>query len=95
VDRGQFSTAYSDFIKARDLYNGPNEKHTVSEELDLMWGLILSTYYGGDKKVARSLYTEIRKDWPEFATMADLKQLPLVWSQTTQGLITRVIQDFK
>ncbi len=91
LDNGQFQTAYSYFAKARELFDASKEKHTGIEELDLTWGLTLGAYFSGDKKDARSLYRAIRASYPEYARMTALKQLPLVWSDATQELVSKII----
>ena len=95
LDLGQFQLAGSYFAKAWDLYNASSDKHTVAQELDLMWGLTLANYFNGDKKDAKALYRAIKKSYPDLATMSALKQLPLIWSDGTQTLINKVIADFK
>jgi tetratricopeptide (TPR) repeat protein len=95
LDLGQYALAKDYFQKSWSLYDASKDKHTVAEELDISWGIILANYYTGDKKDARVLYRAIKKSYPEIATMSALKQLPLVWSQGTQDLINKVIADFK
>lgn len=95
LDNGQFQSAAAYFAKAYEIFYASKDKHTGTEELDLNWGITLAGYYSGDKKDARTLYRAIRKNYPQFATMTDLKELPLVWSDNTQGLINQVLADFK
>lgn len=95
LDTGQFQSAVSYFVKARDLFYASKEKHTVTQEVDLLWGLTLAAYFSGDKKDARSLYRAIKKTYPTFTTIPALKQLPLVWSDYTQVLINKLTADLK
>lgn len=95
LDLGQFQLAGTYFRKAWSLYNASSDKHTVAQELDLMWGLTLANYFNGDKKDSKALYRAIKKSYPDLATMSALKQLPLIWSDGTQTLINKVIADFK
>jgi tetratricopeptide (TPR) repeat protein len=95
LDNGQFQSAATYFAKAYDIFYSSKDKHTGTEELDLNWGITLAGYYSGDKKDARRLYRAIKKDYPQFVTMTNLKELPLIWSENTQALINKVIADFK
>ena len=94
LDMGQYQAALEDFSKAERLYEADKVKHTETEELDLMWGLLVAGYMTGDKEDARVLYSEIKKTYPDFVTVTELKQLPLVWSKQTLVLVQRVIEDF-
>jgi tetratricopeptide (TPR) repeat protein len=95
LDNGQFQTAVSYFAKAREKFDASKEKHTGIQELDLTWGLTLAAYFSGDKKDAKSLYWAIKESYPDYTTMTALKQLPLVWSDATQELVSRVIATLK
>jgi len=95
LDTGDYQNALTYFGKARSLYDASDRKHTGAEELDLTWGLVLATYYSGDKKDARILYRAIKKTYPDFAAPASLRQLPLVWSDNTLELVKQVVADFK
>lgn len=95
LDNGDFQSALSYFGKAVQLFYDSKEKHTVTQELDVGWGTLVAEYYSGDKKGAKTLYHLLKKDYPQFATTASLKQLPLVWSDSTIKLIDKVIADFK
>ena len=95
LDSGEFRSATSYFSKALNLFDASKEKHTVTEELDLCWGTIVAEYYSGDKKKAKNLYRVVKKDYPQFVTTNALKQLPLVWSDSTVKLIDKVAADFK
>ena len=81
LDNGDFQSAASDFSQAFQLFNASTQKHTVTQELDLLWGAILAKYYSGDKKDAKNIYNVIKKQYPQFVTVSALKQLPLVWLQ--------------
>ena len=91
VDNGDFQSAVSYFGKAVKLFYDSKEKHTVTQELDVDWGTIIAEYYSGDKKNAKNVYRLLKKDYPQFATTTNLKQLPLVWSNTTIKLIDKII----
>jgi tetratricopeptide (TPR) repeat protein len=95
LDNGDFQSAFARFSKAAQLFNDSKEKHTVTQELDLCWGLIVSEYYSGDKKSAKTLYRAVKKDYPDFSTTTALKNLPLVWSDGTIKLIDKIMVDFK
>lgn len=95
LDNGDFQSAVSYFRKAVQLFYDSKEKHTVTQELDVSWGTIVADYYGGDKKDAKNVYHLLKKDYPQFGTTTSLKQLPLVWSDTTIKLIDKIIADFK
>jgi hypothetical protein len=95
LDSGEFRSATSYFSKALNLFDASKEKHTVTEDLDLCWGTIVAEYYSGDKKKAKNLYRVVKKDYPQFVTTNALKQLPLVWSDSTVKLIDKVAADFK
>jgi tetratricopeptide (TPR) repeat protein len=87
LDNLDFSSALSYFGKAFQLFYSSKEKHTVTQELDLSWGLVLARYYSGDEKGAKSLFHVIKKTYPQFLTSSALKQLPLVWSSPTIRLV--------
>ncbi|HEV2174123.1 MAG TPA: trypsin-like peptidase domain-containing protein, partial [Nitrospira sp.] len=95
LDNGQYPTAFSYFAKARQLFDASKEKHTGIQDMDVSWGLTLGAFYGGDKKDAKAMYRSLKKSYPDFATMTALKQLPLVWSDATQELVSRVFATFK
>jgi tetratricopeptide (TPR) repeat protein len=95
IDNRDYGTAKSYFGKAEELFYASKDKHTVTQELDLAWGITVAAYCAGDKKQARDLYRAIKKTYPDFVRMSSLKQLPLIWSDNTQVLITRVYLDFK
>ena len=77
------------------MFYASKDKHTVTQEVDLCWGIIIADYYSGDKKSAKNLYREVKKNYPQLVTTTALKQLPLVWSDGTAKLIDRVAADFK
>jgi tetratricopeptide (TPR) repeat protein len=95
LDNNDFQSAVARFSKALQLYDASKEKHTVTQELDVCWGLIVAEYYSGDKKDAKTLYRAVKKDYPQFVTTTALKQLPLVWSDGTVKLIDKIAADFK
>jgi tetratricopeptide (TPR) repeat protein len=95
LDNGQFDTAFSYFTKAKELFYSSKDKHTGIEELDLAWGMTLGAYFSGDKKDAKFLYHAIKTQYPDYTKMTALKQLPLVWSDATQELVSKVIAEFK
>lgn len=95
LDEGQYAQAAHDFSKAKSLYDASTDKHTVTEELDLDWGIAITLYYSGDRKDAKKLYRAIKHDYPDFATLSGLKQLPLIWSDTTQTLITQMVEGLR
>lgn len=95
LDSGDFQSAYSRFAKAVQLFGASKDKHTVTQELDVYWGSLVAEYFTGDKKNAKQLYRELKKDYPQFVATATLKQLPLVWSDGTIKLIDKVAADFK
>lgn len=95
LDNGKFREAVADFLAAQKIYGASKTKHTVTQELDLSWGLALSAYYAGDTKDAKSLLHDMRRTYPGYSTVPELKQLPLVWSGTTQSLITTMLSQIK
>ena len=95
LDLGQYSVALTDFSKSYRLYQASSAKHTAIESIDLQWGMLLAAYFTGDKKNSRAIYRDLKKEYPQFATMSQLKQLPLVWSDQSQVLIRRVMADYK
>jgi tetratricopeptide (TPR) repeat protein len=95
LDLGQYQTALMDFAKSQKIYTADNTKHTITQELDHMWGLLLACYMTGDKKDAKDLYRKLKKTYPDFSSVAKLQQLPLVWSKQTQVLLANVMGDFK
>jgi len=90
LDLGQYDTAMSDFAQAESLYEVANATHTVTQELDLYWGLLLAGYMAGNKDDAKELYLEIQKENPDFSSVDKLQQLPLVRSRQTIALMTKV-----
>jgi tetratricopeptide (TPR) repeat protein len=76
LDNGDFQSAVLRFSKATQLYEASKDKHTGTQALDVCWGLIVASYYSGDKKDAKTLYRAVKKNYPEFGTTAALKQLP-------------------
>ena len=90
-----YNVALTDLLKAYQLYEGSKNKHTVTEEIDLTWAMILSSYFTGDKKNAKELYRALKKEYPSFVNVIDLRQLPLIWSDQTLRLIATVASDFK
>ena len=95
LDNGDFQTATSYFAKSLQIFSDSKEKHTVTQELDLWWGIITAEYFSGDKKRAKSAYRELKKTYPQFITTIELKQLPLVWSDATVKLIDKASADLK
>jgi tetratricopeptide (TPR) repeat protein len=93
LDLGQYDTAMSDFSQAESLYEAANATHTVTQELDLYWGLLLAGYMAGNKEEARNLFLEIQKENPDFSSVDKLQQLPLVRSRQTVTLMTRVAAE--
>lgn len=87
LDNLDFPSALSYFEKASQLYSASKDKHTITEELDLSWGVLLAEYYSGDEKDAKSLFHVIKKTYPDYLTSSALRQLPLVWSSTTVRLV--------
>ena len=94
LDNGDFSSAVSDFVKAQQLFNDSKQKHTVTQQLDVEWGLILAEYCSGNINDAKSLYDDIQKSYPQFTSAASLQNLPLVWSENTKALIDQVAARF-
>lgn len=95
LDNYDFQTASGYFAKASQLFYSSKDKHTVTQELDLSWGLIIANYYSGNEKVAKNIYHALKKEYPLFLTSAALKQLPLVWSDNTVRLIDAITTKFK
>ena len=95
LDNGDFQAALTDFSKASTIFYASTGKHTVAEELDLSWGVIVAEYYSGNKKDSKNLFRAVKKNYPQFVKTSALKQLPLVWSDTTVKLIDRVAADLK
>jgi tetratricopeptide (TPR) repeat protein len=95
LDNADFKSAMSYFGRALRLFNDSKEKHTVTQVLDVCWGTLTAEYYAGDRKNAKSLYRGIKKDYPQFVTINALKELPLVWSDSTSRLIDRITADWK
>jgi tetratricopeptide (TPR) repeat protein len=93
LDLGQYDTAMSDFAQAESLYEAANATHTVTQELDLYWGLLIAGYMAGNKDEARELYLEIAKENPDFSSVEKLQQLPLVRSKQTLTLMTKVTAE--
>ncbi len=95
LDNRDFQSGIGYFSKAAQLFYNSKDKHTVTEALDVSWGILIAEYYLGDKKKAKNLYRELKKDYPQFVTTAALKQLPLVWSEYTVKLIDIIVADWK
>jgi Flp pilus assembly protein TadD len=95
LDNRDFLSARADFGKALQLYSESKEKNTVTQELDVLWGSLLALYYSGDKKTAKSLYRDIKKQYPQFVTSTELKELPLIWSPYTVTLIDLMVPDLR
>ena len=95
LDIGQYQTASVDFGKAAKLYGAEKIKHTVKDELDLMVGAIVAAHETGDQKDAKAWYKDLKKSYPDFASMEALRKLPLVWSSQTQTLVTKTLSDLK
>ncbi len=95
LDNGEYQSALTYFSKARECYNASTEKHTVTEEVDLTWGIVLAGYFSGDRKDTKTIYRALNKEYPDLSTLPALKQLPLIWSDRTQALMIRVRADFK
>lgn len=95
LDNGDFQTAVSDFAKATQIFYSSKGKHTITQELDISWGVITATYFSGDKKDAKKMYREVKKVYPNFVTTASLKTLPLIWSDRTVALINKITSDFR
>jgi len=93
LDNRDFVTARADFSKAVQLYSESKEKHTVTQELDVYWGSLLALYYSGDRKSAKTVYRELKKQYPQFINSVALKALPLVWSPYTIMLIDTMTAD--
>ena len=93
LDLGRYDTAMSDFAQAESLYEAANSAHTVTQELDLYWGLLLAGYMAGNKDDAKQLYLEIEKENPDFSSVVKLEQLPLVWSKSTLALMSKVTAE--
>jgi hypothetical protein len=95
VDNGNYIAASNLFAKAYNLFTADKAKHTASEEIDLMWGALISHYFGGDRKGAKDIYKGLKKMYPSFVKLENLKQLPLVWSQRSQQLVLEAERDLK
>lgn len=95
LDNRDFQSALAYFSKAVRLFYDSKAKRTVTQELDVCWGILLAEYYSGDKKGSKALYRSLKKRYPEFGTTAALRQLPLVWSEYTLRLISAVMADLK
>jgi tetratricopeptide (TPR) repeat protein len=95
LDNRDFQSAIGYFSKAVQLFYNSKDKHTVTQELDVSWGILIAEYYSGDNKKAKVLYRELKKDYPQFCTTSALKQLPLVWSTYTVRLIDTIVADWK
>jgi tetratricopeptide (TPR) repeat protein len=95
LDNRDFQSAVGYFSKAVQLFYDSKDKHTVTQELDVSWGTLIAEYYSGDKKKAKALYRELKKEYPQFCTSSALKQLPLVWSAYTVKLIDSIVADWK
>jgi tetratricopeptide (TPR) repeat protein len=95
LDNRDFQSAIDYFSKAAQLFYNSKNKHTVTQELDVSWGILIAEYYLGDKKKAKNLYRELKKDCPQFMNTTALKQLPLVWSDYTVKLFDIIVADWK
>jgi tetratricopeptide (TPR) repeat protein len=95
LDNRDFPSALGYFSKALQLLYDSKVKLTVTQELDESWGTLIAEYFSGDKKRAKVLYRELKKDYPQFVTSGALKQLPLVWSDYTVKLIDIIVADWK
>ncbi len=95
LDNGDFQTAVSYFAKAFQLYYDSKEKHTVTQDLDVSWGVLLAEYYSGDKKGAKKVHGFLKKQYPQFMTTTALKQLSLVWSDSTVRLLDQAMKELK
>ena len=95
LDNNEFQSAVSYFSKALDLFEESKTKHTALEDVSLCWGRIIAYYYSGDKKGAKTIYRWAKKNYREYVTFSALKQLPLVWSDTTLKLLSKAIADLK
>ena len=95
LDNRDFQSAIAYFSKALQLFYDSKNKYTVTQELDVCWGMIVAEYYSGERKKATTLYRAVKKQYPQFVTTGSLKQLPLVWSEYTVKLIDRVTADLK
>jgi tetratricopeptide (TPR) repeat protein len=95
LDNGQYQTAAQYFTKASELYHASMDRHTGAQELDVNIGVTVATYYAGDVKEARNRFQELKKAHPDFTTMTALKQLPLVWSDRSQDLVSEVFAKLR
>lgn len=95
LDNSDFQTASGYFAKASQLFYSSKDKHTVTQELDLSWGMIIANYYSGNEKTTKNIYHALKKEYPQFLTSSALKQLPLVWSDNTVRLIDAITAKIK
>ena len=95
LDNGDFQSARTYFARASQIFYASKAKHTVTQELDVFWGAITAAYYAGDRKDAKKMYRAVKKTYPQFMTTAALKELPLVWSDRTVALITKITSDLR
>lgn len=61
LDNSDFQTASSHFSHASQLFYNEKNKHTVTEEVDLAWGIIIADYYSGDRKMLKPYTKFLRK----------------------------------
>jgi S1-C subfamily serine protease len=60
LDLGDFSVANQQFRKAWGLLTRPSARVGQTQEVDLIWGLILSAYFTGNKSAAREMFQLLR-----------------------------------
>lgn len=95
LDLGRYEIALADLTKASQIFKADGAKHSVTEELDLVWGLLLAEYMQGSKKAAKGIYSDVRKTYPDFSTLSGLEKLPLVWSTQTRTLIATAAANLR
>jgi tetratricopeptide (TPR) repeat protein len=93
LDLGDFSVANQQFRKAWGLLTRPSARVGQTQEVDLIWGLILSAYFTGNKSTAREMFQLLRQEEADSITVDGLRRYPLVWSEATLELVSRVLQD--
>jgi tetratricopeptide (TPR) repeat protein len=94
LDANQFVLAFQQFSKAYEIVTPQWNTLGNVQVIDLMWGFTLSAYFSGDKKYARKLLQEIRKDLPSAATVTGLQAMPLLWSTTTMQRIEGLLIEY-
>jgi tetratricopeptide (TPR) repeat protein len=94
LDANQFQLALQQFSKAYDLVLPEWKTLGEVQVIDLMWGFALAADFSGDKKHAHKLVQEIRKDFPDAATVTGLQKLPLLWSATTMQRIETLLREY-